>query len=77
MPVDPSQFHGPLMPPTFSGGVPGMLLEPSAFTHMTAPPFQSQSEDIFDPAQASRELESMINAIDSDPVWGNAPAGMK
>jgi hypothetical protein len=44
---------------------------------VAASPFQSQSEDIFDPAQASRELESMINAIDSDPVWGNVPLGME
>ncbi|KAJ7784059.1 fungal-specific transcription factor domain-containing protein [Mycena olivaceomarginata] len=41
---------------TFSGGVPGVSSEPSAFTPVAASPFQSQSEDIFDPAQASREL---------------------
>ncbi|KAJ7730830.1 fungal-specific transcription factor domain-containing protein [Mycena olivaceomarginata] len=79
MHMDPSQFHfqfhGPT--PTFSGGVPGVSSEPSAFTPVAASPPQSQSEDIFDPAQASRELESMINAIDSDPVWGNVPLGME
>ncbi|KAJ7304700.1 fungal-specific transcription factor domain-containing protein [Mycena albidolilacea] len=81
----PLQFHAPYAPgPYYADGVgadPGMLqFVPSSFD--SSVPFQSgtfQREEMLypDPAQASRELESMM-IIDSDAmaVWTNAPMGL-
>jgi len=86
---DPAQFHAPYAPNSFADGAgadPGMLgpvsVGPSSITQTPVPfqPEMFQPEDMLypDPAQASRELESMMNLIDSDTMalWTNAPMGL-
>jgi hypothetical protein len=49
--------------------------QPPHSTNSFAPPLAAEST-YTDPAQASRELASMLPLIDSDAMWGNAAMGL-